>query len=128
RIAMKWLQRAAVAVLACCAMAGSALAQALTPEIIAAAEKEGTVTWYTASEITTAQSMVKAFETRYPKIKVVLERNGGERIFQRIGQEYSAGIYNADVVTSSEMGHAVLWKKQGWLAKYVPEDVEKYWP
>lgn len=108
--------------------ASLANAQPITDDLIQAALEEGTVNWYTATSIDTAQAMIKGFEEKYPGIKVVLERNGGERLFQRIGQEYSAGIHNVDVVNSSELSHGIYWKQQGWLAKWVPEDVEKHWP
>ncbi len=57
-----------------------------------------------------------------------VERTGGERLFQRIGQEMSSNIHAADVVQSSDAAHFIVWKKQGALAPYVPEDVAKYYP
>src|SRR5258706_1896638 len=62
---------------------------AVTPELIAAATKEGTAVWYTAVDLPVGERMAKAFEAKYPGISVRVERSGGERIFQRIGQEYA---------------------------------------
>ena len=59
-------------------------------ELIEAARKEGKVVWYTAVDLPVAERIAKAFEAKYPGIPVRVERSGGERIFQRISQEYSS--------------------------------------
>ena len=56
-----------------------------------------------------------------------VERTGAERVFQRIGQEYSSRIYAVDVVNSSDAAHFIVWKRDGLLAPYVPEDVAKHY-
>ena len=103
-------------------------ASAVTPELIAAAKKEGKVVWYTSIDLKVAEQISKTFETKYPGVKVQVERTGAERILQRIGQEYSSNIHAVDVVNSSDAAHLVLWKNKGWLAPYVPEDVAKFYP
>jgi iron(III) transport system substrate-binding protein len=100
----------------------------VTPALIEAATKEGKVVWYTSVELRTAERVAKAFEAKYPGITVQVERSGAERNFQRIAQEYGGGIRVADVLESSDASHFIVWKKQGWLAPFVPEDVAKYWP
>ena len=45
---------------------------------------------------------------------------------QRIAQERSSNIHAADVVECSDMTALFAWKKEGWLASYVPADVAKY--
>jgi iron(III) transport system substrate-binding protein len=72
--------------------------------------------------------MAKAFEAKYPGIAVRVERSGGERIFQRIGQEYASNIHAVDVVNSSDAAHFIVWKRQGILLPYVPEDVALHYP
>jgi iron(III) transport system substrate-binding protein len=102
-------------------------ASAITPELIAAAKKEGKVVWYTSIDLKAAEKIAKAFEAKYgvtPKV----ERTGAERVFQRIGQEYSSNIHAVDVVNSSDASHFIIWKKQGILTPYVPEDVAKFYP
>src|SRR5688572_4287156 len=71
-------------------------AQKITPDLIAAAKKEGKLSWYTSVDLPVAEKIGKAFEARYPGVTVRVERSGAERIYQRIGQEYSARIYNVD--------------------------------
>jgi iron(III) transport system substrate-binding protein len=98
-----------------------------TPQLVAAAQKEGKVVWYTATDVQVAEKLARAFEARYPGIKVQVERSGAERIFQRLNQEYGSKIYNADVVETSDAVHFIHFKKQGWLQAAVPSDVAKYW-
>jgi iron(III) transport system substrate-binding protein len=100
----------------------------LTPELIAAATKEGQVIHYTSADLPVAEKLAKAFETKYPGIAVRVERTGAERVFQRIGQEYAANIHAVDVVNSSDAAHFIVWKRDGILAPYVPEDVAKFYP
>ncbi len=103
-------------------------ASAVTPELIAAAKKEGKVTWYTSLDLKVSEPIAKAFEAKYPGIAVKVERTGAERLLQRIGQEYGSNIHTVDIVNSSDGSHLVYWKNQGWLAPYVPEDVAKFYP
>jgi iron(III) transport system substrate-binding protein len=100
----------------------------ITPELIAAAKKEGKVVYYTSVEVQIAQKVAKAFEEKFPGVKVQVERTGSERVLQRLAQEYSSRIYAADIVTTSDAAHFVNWKKEGILAPYLPEDVAKHFP
>src|SRR6201998_4212049 len=100
----------------------------VTPALIAAARKEGQVIHYTSTDLPVAEKLAKAFEAKYSGIAVRVERTGAERVFQRIGQEYSSHIYAVDVVNSSDAAHFIVWKRDGILAPYVPEDVAKFYP
>jgi iron(III) transport system substrate-binding protein len=103
-------------------------ADAVTPALIEAAKKEGKVVWYAAMDLPVSQNVAKGFEAKYPGISVRIERTGSERQFQRLAQEYGSKIYAADIVNASDAAHFVAWKRNGWLAPYVPEDVAKFWP
>jgi len=96
--------------------------------LIAAARREGKVGLYTALDIPLSQKLARAFEAAYPGITVRIERSGAERIFQRIGQEQDSGIHAVDVVLSTDAAHFVAWKRNGWLASYLPEDVARHFP
>jgi iron(III) transport system substrate-binding protein len=109
-------------------MSAAPPASAVTPELIAAAKKEGKVVWYTSIDLKVAEQIAKSFETKFPGVKVQVERTGAERVLQRITQEYASKIHAVDVVNSSDASHLVLWKDKGMLAPYVPEDVAKYYP
>ena len=100
----------------------------VTPALIEAAKKEGQVVHYTSTDLPVAEKLAKAFEAKYPGIAVRVERTGAERVFQRIGQEYASNIHAVDVVNSSDAAHFIVWKRDGILAPYVPEDVAKFYP
>jgi len=102
-------------------------AEAMTPALIAAATKEGAVTFYTAMDLAFAERLGRVFEEKFAGIKVRVERSGAERIFQRVGQEYQSNIHAVDVVNTADQSHVIYWKRQGWLAPYLPEDVAKYY-
>ena len=102
-------------------------AEAITPALIEAAKKEGKVAFYTAMDLQFAQKLGKTFGEKFPGIEVRVERSGAERVFQRIGQEYSANIHAVDVVNTADQAHVIEWKKSGWLAQYLPEEVAKYY-
>jgi iron(III) transport system substrate-binding protein len=103
-------------------------ATAITPELIEAAKKEGKVIYYTSIDLPLAEKIAKSFEAKFPGVSVRVERTGAERVFQRIGQEYSSNIHAVDVVNSSDASHLIVWKRDGLLAPFVPEDVAKHYP
>src|SRR4051812_25565087 len=131
--AMRFLMLVFVALFAAALPVGDALAAApppyaVTPALVAAAQKEGSVTYYTSLELLAAERLARAFERKYPGIKVRVERAGSERVFQRIGQEYSTGIHNADAVDTSDAVHFAYFKQKGWLLPAVPAEDAKFWP
>ena len=107
-------------------MAAAPPPEPVTPALVEAAKKEGQVIYYTSTDLPVAEKLAKAFEAKYSGIAVRVERTGAERVFQRIGQEYSSRIHAVDVVNSSDAAHFIVWKREGILATYVPEDVANY--
>jgi iron(III) transport system substrate-binding protein len=103
-------------------------AEAVTPALIAAARKEGQVSFYTALELNVAERLGKLFEAKYSGIAVRVERSGAERIFQRIAQEQSSSIRAVDVANSTDPAHYLDWKKNDWLAPYLPEEIASHFP
>jgi iron(III) transport system substrate-binding protein len=101
-------------------------AEPITPTLVEAAKKEGKLAFYTAMDLAFAQQLGKAFEEKFPGISVRVERSGAERIFTRIGQEYGANIHAVDVVNTADLAHCLTWKRSGWLAPYMPEEVAKH--
>jgi iron(III) transport system substrate-binding protein len=102
-------------------------AAGVTAELVEAARKEGRVSFYTAVDVEVAERVKQAFEAKYRDIKVQVERSGAQRIFQRLGQEYDSSIFNADVINSSDAAHFVVWKRNGWLTSYVPDEVARHY-
>jgi iron(III) transport system substrate-binding protein len=99
---------------------------AVTPALIDAARKEGKLSFYSALELNVAERVARTFEAKYPGISVRVERSGAERLLQRIAQEQGSGINAVDVANSTDPAHYLDWKRNDWLAPYVPEDVAKH--
>ena len=131
RVSRREMLKGTAALLAGSTLSTRVLAAAPPPEpvtqaLIDAAKKEGQVNYYTSTDLPVAEKVAKAFEAKYPGIAVRVERSGAERVFQRIGQEYASNIHAVDVVNSSDAAHFIVWKRDGILAPYVPEDVARY--
>jgi iron(III) transport system substrate-binding protein len=110
------------------ARAAAPPAEAITPELIEAAKKDGKVVYYSSMDLPVGEKLGKAFEAAYPGIQIQIERSGSERLFQRIAQEFSSNIHAADVINSSDAAHFIPWKRNGWLMPFVSEDIAKYFP
>jgi len=116
------------AVFASAARAEAPPAVAITPALIEAARQEAKVILYSSMDLPVGEKLGKAFEAQYPGIAVQIERSGSERLFQRVAQEFSSNIHAADLINSSDASHFIPWKKSGWLAPFVSEDIVRYFP
>lgn len=94
-------------------------------ERVAEARREGKVVWHTSLSLDSAERLAARFEQTYG-VKVEVHRTGSERILQRVMQEFSAGIKNADVVNTSDTGHYVFLKRKGLLARYTPAGGDRF--
>ena len=101
-------------------------AEAITPQLLKSAKKEGKCSFYTAMDLQFAEQLGKAFEQKYPGISVKVERSGAERVFTRIAQENQSNIAAVDVVNTADAAHVIVWKRNKWLAAYLPQDVEQH--
>jgi iron(III) transport system substrate-binding protein len=108
--------------------AGIAFAQApsFTPDPVdlAAAKKEGGVTWYTSTPIETAQKIATLFQAQ-TGIKVELFRSGGSAVLRRFLQEIDARRVVADVLTISDPAAASALIKRDLLVPFRPKNFEK---
>jgi len=109
-------------------LAQAPAAEGVTSRLVEAATKEGKLAFYTAMDIPVAEKFAKAFETTYPGIAVRVERSGSERVYQRIEQERGSSIHVVDVVNSADAAHFIVWKRNGWLAPYLPAEVAQHFP
>lgn len=126
-LAPAWLA-AGLALTVLPARAAAPAPEAVTPALIAAAQAEGKVVFYTAIDIVVAAQIAKSFEAAYPRVTVQVERNGGERIAQRIAQERASNIFAVDVLDSSDTAQFITWKHLGWLTPFVAAEVAAKWP
>src|ERR1700730_14918271 len=98
----------------------------ITPDLVEAARREGRLFLYSQRDLPVGENLGKAFETQYPGIAVQIERSGSERLFQRVDQEFASNIRAADVINTSDASHIISWKKNGWLAPFVTEDIAQH--
>jgi iron(III) transport system substrate-binding protein len=105
--------------------------------LIENARKEGTLTFYAATNLRDTQEIVTGFNKRYPFVKVAFVSLGGPGVLNKVSTEYRAGAYPADIVTLTGLYVPELIEKK-ILARYkspmVPflrkgfVDPEGYWP
>jgi iron(III) transport system substrate-binding protein len=75
-----------------------------TQALIEAAKKEGRMVYYTADFTEPEQEVIKAFNKRFPFVKVELVRAPGGQLITRIKTEAAAGKLSADAVNHSDRG------------------------
>jgi iron(III) transport system substrate-binding protein len=95
-------------------------------DLVAAAEKEGSLTYYTANFAEVEQEVIKAFNKRFPKVKVAMVRAPGGQIIQRIKTEAAAGKLAADVVNHSDRG--LMKDLEDLFQDYTPPNAADYRP
>ena len=79
--------------------------------LIENAKREGTLTFYAATNLRDTQEVVTGFNKHYPFVKVAFSSLGGPGVLNKVSTEYRAGSYQADVVTLT--------------GTYVPELIDK---
>lgn len=114
---------------AAAASAGLVLPRAARAEFSADAEKalyeaakvEGELTWYDAHHhAELAELFGKAFATKFPGVKVNVVRTTANIAYQRVAQEIKAGSLQCDVLSSTDISHAMDLKAKGLLEKFTP--------
>ena len=97
-----------------------------SPELIAAAKKEGRLVYYTANFAEVEQEVIKAFNKRFPEIKVEMVRAPGGQLITRVKTEAAAGKLAADVVDHSD--RALMSELVGLFQDYAPPNGKDYLP
>jgi iron(III) transport system substrate-binding protein len=107
------------------AMATTALAQS-NPKNIDSARKEGEIVWYgSLTGGTIVGRIIKAFEDKYPPIKVKYLRMGGAGLIERIRSEARAGKFFWDIATAEYVQFFQLPKHVA-LTKYFTPEFQKF--
>src|ERR1700757_5069373 len=84
---------------------------------LAKAKQEGRIVFYTSWGPTDADYVVKAFEKKYPFLKVEVVRSSSEKSLQRLLIEQRANRFLGDVVAISGIPSGIL-KEKGALDRY----------
>ena len=99
-------------------------ASAITPALVEAAKKEGKLAFYTAMDLAFAERLAKTFEAKYPR-----HRGRGSSApapsacSPASPRNTASNIHAVDVVNTADQAHCIVWKRNGWLAPYLPEEV-----
>src|SRR6202035_5850082 len=122
------LKGAAAATLAMPALATRAFAdgEVGSAELIAAAKAEGKLVYYTANFAEVEQQVIKAFNKRFPEIKVEMVRAPGGQLITRVKTEAAAGKLSADVVDHSD--RALMSDLVDLFQDYAPPNGKDYLP
>src|ERR1700755_3353885 len=97
-----------------------------SPELIAAAKKEGKLVFYTANFAEVEQQVIKAFNKRFPEIKVERVRAPGGQLITRVRTEAAAGKLIADIVDHSD--RALMLPLVDLFQDYAPPNAADYDP
>src|ERR1700679_1288454 len=97
-----------------------------SPELIAAAKAEGKLVFYTANFAEVEQEVIKAFNKRFPGIKVEMVRAPGGQLITRVRTEAAAGKLIADVVDHSD--RALMLPLEDLFQDYAPPNAADYDP
>ena len=89
------------------------------------AKSEGKLTWYTSLAGESYKGMVKAFETKYPGVKVEAYRVSGSDMTARMYEESKAKKYIADAVETTE-GNLMFMRDAFLLRPYFSPHFASY--
>ena len=106
--------------------AAPAMAQGFKPDPVdvAAAKKEGSVSWYTSTPVQLAQELANKFQAE-TGIHIQLLRTGGSAVLRRIQSEIKAGHPGADMLTFSDAGAANTMAAEGLFLPFKPVGFDK---
>jgi iron(III) transport system substrate-binding protein len=96
------------------------------PELIAAAKSEGKLVYYTANFAEVEQEVIKAFNKRFPEIRVEMLRAPGGQLITRVKTEAAAGKLSADIVDHSD--RALMLELVDMFQDYAPPNGKDYLP
>jgi iron(III) transport system substrate-binding protein len=93
--------------------------------LIRGATEEGKLTFYTSTAPEDIQSLLMAFEMRFPFIRSEMVRDKGVAIRERVINEYGSGGSAADVVEVNDINLGKL-KEHGILCPYYSPEADAY--
>jgi iron(III) transport system substrate-binding protein len=81
------------------------------------ARKEGELVWYAAMGSDRAQELIKAFETKYPFLKVRFQPGGASRQMEQLLVEHRTKQHRADIINTRRSFVGIL-ARAGAVARY----------
>jgi iron(III) transport system substrate-binding protein len=101
------------------------LGATVSPDVMAAAKKEGVVVWYTSTDTKALAGLVAKFEASHPGITLQTLQLSSNLIPARILTEQRGNHYNADLTNGDNIPMGQL-KAAGALQPYKAPDPEKF--
>lgn len=92
--------------------------------LTAAAKKEGSLTWYTSYRGPETVALAKAFNKKYPGIKVNTLHGTADKLSTRLTIEQRGGTYKADLF-QGDAAYGVQLVRAGALQPYSPPHAQK---
>jgi ABC-type glycerol-3-phosphate transport system substrate-binding protein len=105
--------------------AGAVEAVAITPALVAAAEKDGEVDLQYNYQLDQMQTIVAAFNKDYPGVKVVAERRPGAPGAFTLEQELGSGVNRIDVFQGTDLAANQDLVKKNAFAEVTPRILDK---
>ena len=93
--------------------------------LYAGAKAEGRIIWYTSLAGDSYKEMVKAFETKYPGVKVESYRAAGAELVVRLEEEAKARRNIADAIETTE-GSLIFLRDEKLLRPYDSPQLDRY--
>jgi len=94
-----------------------------------AAKREGEITSYTGQYSADASEAAgRAFNERYPGVRCNVVRSTSQVAFQRLSQDFRAGVGQCDVFSSTNGGHYIQLKRQNRLVQFRPVNADGLLP
>ncbi len=94
-----------------------------------AAKKEGQLTWYSGIlDQPLCVQVGQAFSAKYPGIEVKPIKNSSQVALQRLMQDIKAGSMQADVFTTTDVGHMTFLNSKALLVPYVAPSASGFVP
>lgn len=97
-----------------------------TPELLAAACKEGQVVYYTGQSDADERAIVKTFEARFPCVKVSVVSAATGRLYERVQTEAQANQRYVDVLMFSDEVLAAKLIEAGFVEDWMPPSDAAY--
>jgi len=94
--------------------------------LVEAAKKESKLVYYTANFTEVEQEVIKAFNKRFPFVRVEMVRAPGGQLITRVKTEAAAGKLSADIVDHSDRG--LMLDMQDLFQDYAPPNAADYLP
>ena len=102
-------------------------AEAITPQLIEAAKKEGKVVWYTSIDLSVAEKIAARSRRNSAASRCGSSAPAPSGCSSASARNMPATSMPSMSSNSSDAAHLLAWKRQGILLPYVPEDVAKYY-